>query len=127
MIDVFVISDHGDNVGFDLIDDPSKVDMEQRLNVLLDDANISHEQVSVAGVIDDFSVNNDGNNDNIVLEGFSESSEHSVTVMEDMAVVLIQEEEESVEKFYTAAILMPEYGSFDSSDMDLLNESIHKM
>ena len=125
--DVFVISDHGDNVGFDLIDDPSKVDMEQRLNVLLDDANISHEQVSVAGVIDDFSVNNDGNNDNIVLEGFSESSEHSVTVMEDMAVVLIQEEEESVEKFYTAAILMPEYGSFDSSDMDLLNESIHKM
>ena len=114
-------------MGFDLIDDPSKVDMEQRLNVLLDDANISHEQVSVAGVIDDFSVNNDGNNDNIVLEGFSESSEHSVTVMEDMAVVLIQEEEESVEKFYTAAILMPEYGSFDSSDMDLLNESIHKM
>ena len=40
---------------------------------------------------------------------------------------IIQEEQEDVEKIYTAAILMPEYGSFDSSDMDLLNDSIHKM
>ncbi|OUW06093.1 MAG: hypothetical protein CBD16_00510, partial [Betaproteobacteria bacterium TMED156] len=122
--DVFVISDEKFSGSFDSTNDPAKIDLDQRLSVFLDDENISHQQVAIAGVIDDFSIQD---NDNIVLEGFSDTTEHSVTVMEDMAVVLIQEEEASVEKFYTAAILMPEYGPFDSSDMDLLNESIHKM
>ena len=78
-------------------------------------------------VIDDFSIGNEEVSDSIILQGFSESTEHTVKAVDDIAVVLIQEEEASVENFYTAAILMPEYGTFDSSDMDLLNESIHKM
>ena len=84
-------------------------------------------------MIEDFSIA-DGEEDNLVLEGFSESSQHSVEVLDDMAVLLIKDEQEitqegqeDVEKIYTAAILMPEYGAFDSSDMDLLNDSIHKM
>jgi hypothetical protein len=124
--DVFVISDDEINAGFDLGNNSAKLDLEQRLSVLLEEENISQDQIILAGVIEDFSIAN-GEHDSLVLDGFSESTEHSVKVLDDMAVLLIQEEEEDVEKLYTAAILMPEYGAFDSSDMDLLNDSIHKM
>ena len=130
--DVFVISDEVDDV-FNIDDNSAKLDLEQRLGVLLEQENISQNEIVLAGVIEDFSIA-DGEEDNLVLEGFSESSQHSVEVLDDMAVLLIKDEQEitqegqeDVEKIYTAAILMPEYGAFDSSDMDLLNDSIHKM
>ena len=44
---------------------------------------------------------------------------------EEIKVLLI--EDDTQDKLYTAAILMPEYGTFDSSDMDLMNDSIHKI
>ena len=36
-------------------------------------------------------------------------------------------EDDNQEKLYTAAILMSEYGAFDSSDMDVMNDAIHKI
>ena len=62
------------------------------------------------------------NSDSIVLSGFSENAEHySLHTEDDLALLLIED------KLYTAAILMPEYGTFDSSDMDLMNDAIHKI
>ena len=62
----------------------------------------------VAGVIEDFSLGESSEKDSVVIEGFSESSNHSVNTVDDLAIILIQEEDVSVENFYTAAILMPE-------------------
>ena len=78
-----------------------------------------------AGVIEDFSVAKPNDDDSIVLSGFSENAEYTVHSANDMAVLLV--EDDANDKLFTAAILMPEYGTFDSSDMDLMNDAIHKI
>ena len=75
--------------------------------------------------VQDFSIPEERNGDSIVLSGFSEDANHSLHADEDWALLLVEDDDQ--EKLYTAAILMSEYGTFDSSDMDLMNDAIHKI
>jgi hypothetical protein len=86
---------------------------------------IDKQDVAVAATIDDFSLSGENNVDSIVLSGFSEESEYAVYSDDDLALLLV--EDDSQEKLYTAAILMPEYGIFNSTDMDLMNDTIHRI
>jgi hypothetical protein len=99
--------------------------MSSRLENLLVRNSIDKEDVALAGTIDDFSVSGENNADSIVLSGFSEESDYSVYSDDDLALLLV--EDDSQEKLYTAAILMPEYGIFNSTDMDLMNDTIHRI
>ena len=125
--DVFVI--HGDvdqnNPNALINDDVSKIDMNNRLESLLHKESIAANDVKVAGTIEDFSYAQVDNSDSIVLSGFSENANYSLHNEDDLALLLI--EDDTQDKLYTAAILMPEYGTFDSSDMDLMNDAIHKI
>ena len=125
--DVFVI--HGDvdqnNPNALINDDVSKIDMNNRLESLLHNESIAVNDVKVAGTIEDFSYAQLDNSDSIVLSGFSENANYSLHTEDDLALLLI--EDDTQDKLYTAAILMPEYGTFDSSDMDLMNDAIHKI
>ena len=78
----------------------------------------------MAGTITDFNLLGENNSDSIVLSGFSEEAEHTLHNEEDWALLLV--EDDTQDKLYTAAILMPEYGTFDSTDMDLMNDAIQR-
>ena len=124
--DVFVIhSEAGSGANYLLDDDRSKEDMNSRLENLLVQNSIDKQDVAVAATIDDFSLSGENNVDSIVLSGFSEESEYAVYSDDDLALLLV--EDDSQEKLYTAAILMPEYGIFNSTDMDLMNDTIHRI
>lgn len=124
--DVFIIHSETVSEPDSLIsDDRSKEDMNSRLENLLVRNSIDKEDVAIAGTIDDFSVSGENNADSIVLSGFSEQSEYSVYSDDDLALLVV--EDDSQEKLYTAAILMPEYGIFNSTDMDLMNDTIHRI
>ena len=86
---------------------------------------MTKNDVALAGTIEDFSVTGEGNEDSIVLSGFSDDANHSLHADEDWALLLVEDDDQ--EKLYTAAILMAEYGTFDSSDMDVMNDAIHKI
>ena len=125
--DVFVF--HGNNSlsgteNFGAADE-SKQDMNNRLENLLTRESIDADDVSLAGTVQDFSIAKEGNADSIVLSGFSEDASHSLHTDDDWALLVV--EDDNQEKLYTAAILMSEYGAFDSSDMDLMNDAIHKI
>ena len=79
----------------------------------------------MGGTITDFNLIGEDNSDSIVLSGFSDGAEHTLHNQEDWALLLV--EDNTQDKLYTAAILMPEYGTFDSTDMDLMNDAIHKI
>ena len=64
------------------------------------------------------------NSDSIVLSGFSENANYSLHTEDDLALLLIEDDTGQV---VYCNILMPEYGTFDSSDMDLMNDAIHKI
>ena len=125
--DVFVFHG-GDSFGEGavfLTEDETKQDMNNRLESLLIRESIDSDDVSLAGVVQDFSIAEERNGDSIVLSGFSEDASHSLHTDDDWALLLV--EDDNQEKLYTAAILMSEYGAFDSSDMDLMNDAIHKI
>ena len=125
--DVFVFHGNGsfnDSESLEL-EDTSKQDMTERLESLLIKDSIATEDVTLAGTITDFNLSREDNSDSIVLSGFSEESEHTLHNEEDWALLLV--EDNTQDKLYTAAILMPEYGTFDSTDMDLMNDAIHKI
>ena len=125
--DVFVF--HGNNSASDAVNsavgDESKQDMNNRLENLLTRESIDADDVTLAGTVQDFSIAEEGNADSIVLSGFSEDASHSLHTDDDWTLLLV--EDDNQEKLYTAAILMSEYGAFDSSDMDLMNDAIHKI
>ena len=125
--DIFVF--HGNNSASDAVNsaaaDESKQDMNNRLENLLTRESIDADDVTLAGTVQDFSIAKEGNADSIVLSGFSEDASHSLHTDDDWALLLV--EDDNQEKLYTAAILMSEYGAFDSSDMDLMNDAIHKI
>ena len=99
--------------------------MNDRLENLLTKQAVDTNDVAFAGTVEDFSITGEGNEDSIVLSGFSEDANHSLHADEDWALLLIEDDDQ--EKLYTAAILMSEYGTFDSSDMDVMNDAIHKI
>ena len=125
--DVFVF--HGNNLMSGTENfaaaDASKQDMNNRLENLLARESIDADDVTLAGTVQDFSISKEGNTDSIVLSGFSEDASHSLHKDDDWALLVV--EDDNQEKLYTAAILMSEYGTFDSSDMDLMNDAIHKI
>ena len=125
--DVFVF--HGNSSSNEseslVLEDTSKQDMTERLENLLTQDSITTEDVTLAGTITDFNLIGEDNSDSIVLSGFSDEAEHTLHNEEDWALLLV--EDNTQDKLYTAAILMPEYGTFDSTDMDLMNDAIHKI
>ena len=124
--DVFVIHSESVEPGDTLsIGNTSKEDMSLRLESLLAQNSINKDDVVLAGTIEDFSTSGPNNVDSIVLSGFSDESDYSIHSDEDLALLLV--EDNSQENLYTAAILMPEYGTFSSTDMDLMNETIHRI
>ena len=125
--DVFVFHGNGSSNDSEslVLEDTSKQDMTERLENLLTQDSISTEDVTLAGTITDFNLLGEDNSDSIVLSGFSEEAEHTLHNEEDWALLLV--EDNTQDKLYTAAILMPEYGTFDSTDMDLMNDAIHKI
>ena len=104
--------------------DESKQDMNDRLENLLTKEAIDANDVAFAGTVEDFSITGKKCRFHSP-SGFSEDANHSLHADEDWALLLIEDDDQ--EKLYTAAILMSEYGTFDSSDMDLMNDAIHKI
>ena len=125
--DVFVFHGNGSSNNSEslVLEDTSKQDMTERLENLLTQDSISTEDVTLAGTITDFNLKGEDNSDSIVLSGFSDEAEQTLHNQKDWALLLV--EDNTQDKLYTAAILMPEYGTFDSTDMDLMNDAIHKI
>ena len=98
------------------------------LSNFIENIGLNEDQVKVAGVVQDWESGENGNSDSIVFAGFEPDSAVTVHVEENAAAVMVNNQDSNDEnETYTAAILMPEYGSFDSDDMELINNAVHKI